>query len=883
MSLNVDPKNLSISKLRDQVLQNLKSNDDSDWVSNQKSDPSSQLLDVVSFVGSVSNVQALMSRREGFFNYAQNRSSAIGHAQHKHYSVFRGKNTHLNLIIIPSATQTLIRWQVIGSYSNLDVVYVGQDQVLFEGVESVIEVVVGNLINDSIVQTNSDFTDILRFKNVGISQDIRVMYKQTEQDAEIEVELGTTMLDLIYDKVVTITNSYDGIDLYYDNNKPNPLNLSDRVLLTSSVSLPVNLEPNKNYYVIPVVENLVKFALTEIDSFNNIPIQSDYLTGLGTYFINNTYSFTPVKLSEVDSTTDTFAVDGIYPRYKYLNGSSFRLEYIQLNEIKVTDISQILLDVGTIQYLDSRTRVLNNYVPIESIGSIKVKAPLNYETQFIVKSREDYPKILKMLDPLIIETKGNDISPSIMELTYLRSDKTLLTNDEKLLIYSKLCKMRSMGGQPPIIVDSEEVNLLLTVYIKLYPNVVLPNLTSEIRNVLTYELDSNPKKFRENSLEYTIDLEQLEHELEHLINSDNKKFAKVVRVGIFLDTYNLDRKYLRGNFISPSIQEFIFTTDYLLSNSNLLVPDHSFFDSQEIYLTTTNTLPSGLIRYTKYFIKVIDSNNIELYSDVNLTTIITFTTNGLGIHSLYNNDVSQIFECYKTIGLGSQDFTVSHCLNQGKYIDFSTNHNLVNGQIVRFQITDPDSVLPIPLSENNVYKVLDSSNPLKITVSDYNNSDNIYFSTSGINYNYKLISGVVLNNTIGITGTTKLPISDVTNLNVGDKVKLYTNGLLPNPLKDSIYYYIVSVDTLTNEIELSELEDLTSIISFLSDGDGVHTLHTNYGYGYTSNTPVSFLNRSDNSVFVDNNVVWKTHPNDLNDVKIKWNEYFLIDFNLETN
>lgn len=883
MSLNVDPKNLSISKLRDQLLQNLKSSNDSDWVSNQKSDPSSQILDVTSFVGSVSTLQALMSRREGFINYAQNRSSVIGHAQHKHYSVFRGKNTHLNLIIIPNATQTLTRWQVIGTYNNLDIVYMGQDQVLFEGVEIAIEVSIGNLINDTIVQTNSDLTDIIRFKNVGISEDIRILFKQTEQDPEIEIELGSSMLDLIYDKVVTITNSYDGIDLYYDNNKPNPLNLGDRVLLTSSVSLPVNLEPNKNYYVIPLVENLVKFALTELDSFNNIPIQSDYLTGLGTYFINNSYSFTPVKLSELDTSTDTFSVDGIYPRYKYLNGSTFRLEYVQLNTVKVSDLSQVLIDVGTVQYQDSRTRILNNYLPMEDIGSIKVKAPMNYETQFLVKSREDYPKILKMLDPLIIDTKSNDISPSVIELTYLRSDKTLLTNDEKLFIYSKLYKMRSLGVQPPIIVDSEEVNLLLNIYIKLYPNIVLPNLTSEIRNVLTYEIDSNPKKFRENSLQYVLDLEQLEHELEHLINSDNKKFAKVVRVGLYLDTYNLDKKYLRGAFISPSVQEFVFTTDFLSSNSNISVIDHTFYDSQEIYLTSTNVLPNGLLKYTKYYIKVINSNNIELYTDSNLTNLQTFTTDGSGIHSFYNTDVSQIFECYKTLGLGSQDFTISHCSNQGRYIDFSTSHNLVDGQTIRFQITNSDSKLPVPLSENSVYKVLDSSNPLKITISDYSNEDVIYFSTSGINYNYKLISGVVLNSTIGITGTTKLPVSSVSNLNVGDKIKIYSNGLLPSPLRDSIYYYIVSVDTLTNEIELSESSDLLNIISYLGDGDGVHTIHTNYGYGYTSNTPVSFLGRLNDSVFVDNNIVWKTHPNNLNEISLKWNEYFLLDFNLETN
>lgn len=62
---------------------------------------------------------------------------------------------------------------------------------------------------------------------------------------------------------------------------------------------------------------------------------------------------------------------------------------------------------------------------------------------------------------------------------------------------------------------------------------------------------------------------------------------------------------------------------------------HDLVSSESCTLTTTGTLPTGLATSTTYYIKVIDANTIELYSNATLATIVDITAaSGGGTHTL---------------------------------------------------------------------------------------------------------------------------------------------------------------------------------------------------------------------------------------------------------
>lgn len=75
--------------------------------------------------------------------------------------------------------------------------------------------------------------------------------------------------------------------------------------------------------------------------------------------------------------------------------------------------------------------------------------------------------------------------------------------------------------------------------------------------------------------------------------------------------------------------------DVNTGTDRITLTSHDLVSSESCVLTTSGTLPTGLATSTTYFIKVIDVNTIELYSDSTLATIVDITANsGGGTHTL---------------------------------------------------------------------------------------------------------------------------------------------------------------------------------------------------------------------------------------------------------
>lgn len=72
-----------------------------------------------------------------------------------------------------------------------------------------------------------------------------------------------------------------------------------------------------------------------------------------------------------------------------------------------------------------------------------------------------------------------------------------------------------------------------------------------------------------------------------------------------------------------------------IATDRITLTAHDLVSSESCTLTTTGTLPTGLATGTTYFVKVIDANTIELYSNATLSTIVNITAaSGGGTHTL---------------------------------------------------------------------------------------------------------------------------------------------------------------------------------------------------------------------------------------------------------
>lgn len=70
------------------------------------------------------------------------------------------------------------------------------------------------------------------------------------------------------------------------------------------------------------------------------------------------------------------------------------------------------------------------------------------------------------------------------------------------------------------------------------------------------------------------------------------------------------------------------------ANDRFTITGHGQINGTEVAITSTGTRPAGTAPNTLYYLKSIDTNTVELYSNVGLTTKIDLTSAGTGTHSL---------------------------------------------------------------------------------------------------------------------------------------------------------------------------------------------------------------------------------------------------------
>lgn len=235
-------------------------------------------------------------------------------------------------------------------------------------------------------------------------------------------------------------------------------------------------------------------------------------------------------------------------KYKYGVDSKLYLKYIELADVGTSAFTDGMFTYGTLEGVSN----ISTYLPFESVEQMKVNAPLDHETQNIIRSKQDYANRLKQIVPSIIDTGWTAVTPTYTQISYLKNDFTLLTEAEETGV-QKLLKDENFFGTPlpditPPRREVAHLNIKLALMNK-YKNVADINL--DIDNILaTYYNSVLGSTF--NTFDLERKLESLSYvkyaRVSHVINE--RKPNTAYQLGYILD-YD-DKTYMASKILGSS-------------------------------------------------------------------------------------------------------------------------------------------------------------------------------------------------------------------------------------------------------------------------------------------------------------------------------------------
>ena len=220
-----------------------------------------------------------------------------------------------------------------------------------------------------------------------------------------------------------------------------------------------------------------------------------------------------IALSNVFGSVDVFYLNT--GNYKYASGDTLYLQFIERNNLDASKYSNSGINIFYANQVNEFT-ILQDRIDKETPESIKLKAPIYHETSMVIRSRRDYSKYILAKNPSLITANDHDIYPGLIEITYLKDDETFITQNEKEDWLKQIEEARPNGVAEAIVADPVRINKTLNVSLwRKSDSSITTNISDEIDNILS--------KY-ENTFEASIDLTQVEHDIENL---DGVKIARV--------------------------------------------------------------------------------------------------------------------------------------------------------------------------------------------------------------------------------------------------------------------------------------------------------------------------------------------------------------------
>lgn len=240
-------------------------------------------------------------------------------------------------------------------------------------------------------------------------------------------------------------------------------------------------------------------------------------------------------------------------KYTYGTGTEFTLRYIEL-----ADVPEINYTSGMFPYGDMvNYRNISTYIPFESVEDIKVKAPLDHETQNLIRSKQDYANRMRILVPNVVSSDYYAVTPTYTQITYLKDDFTLLTKDEEVSVLDILKEENYFGTPLPDITHPRREVAHLKISLALtnkYKNISDINL--DIENILESYYDAR--------LKATFSTYDLERKIEAL------SYVKYARVGHLVNERKTNTVYQLGYMVTRG--GFTYIASKILGHSGDTTP-----------------------------------------------------------------------------------------------------------------------------------------------------------------------------------------------------------------------------------------------------------------------------------------------------------------------
>lgn len=233
-------------------------------------------------------------------------------------------------------------------------------------------------------------------------------------------------------------------------------------------------------------------------------------------------------------------------KYKYGNGTEFTIRYVELADVAVAPYTDSMFNYGTLE--DYAT--ISTYLPFENVNSIKVTAPLNHETQNLIRSKADYASRLAEIIPAISETNFKALTPTFTQVTYLKNDFGLLTgtklevgnaqvnadvlSNTEVEQVMDILKQENFFGTPlpDIVLPRREVADLKI-------SIALSNKYKSISDI-NLDIDNILKNYYNTYLNVTFSV----YDLERLI--ENLSYVKYARVAFVMNERKTNTNYQLG-------------------------------------------------------------------------------------------------------------------------------------------------------------------------------------------------------------------------------------------------------------------------------------------------------------------------------------------------
>lgn len=257
-------------------------------------------------------------------------------------------------------------------------------------------------------------------------------------------------------------------------------------------------------------------------------------------------------------------------KYKYGTGTEFTIRYVELADVEVSPYTNSMFNYGTLE--DYTT--ISTYLPFESVNSIKITAPLDHETQNLIRSKADYSNRLAEIIPAISETNFKALTPTYTQITYLKNNFNLLTGTTLAVGNAQVNKEILSNTEVEQVTDMlREENFFGTPL----PDIVPPR--REVADIkITLSLNN---KYRSIS-DINLDIENI---LKNYYNS---------YLNVTFNTYDLERilenlSYVRYARVEYTINERKTNTNYQLGY--MIKKDDNYYKVSKILGYTAETEP----------------------------------------------------------------------------------------------------------------------------------------------------------------------------------------------------------------------------------------------------------------------------------------------------